>query len=157
MTPFVAVVLCATVPAMVFAVERGNVYNINYDGGSLANAKAGTGMKLFIDSNCIRIMLDKQEVVAIPAASVTEISYGQDVHRRIGTAIGLAVVSLGIGALMALTKSKKHFVGITWADGDKKGGIAFQADKNDYRGLLAGLEGITGKKAVDTDTLNVKN
>jgi hypothetical protein len=38
-------------------------------------------------------------------------------------AIGLAVVSLGIGALMALTKSKKHFVGLTWADGDKKGWI----------------------------------
>jgi uncharacterized protein YidB (DUF937 family) len=67
------------------------------------------------------------------------------------------VVSLGVGALMALTKSKKHFVGITWADGDKKGGIAFQADKSDYRGLLAGLEGITGKKAVDSDALNVKN
>jgi hypothetical protein len=39
----------------------------------------------------------------------------------------------------------------------KKGGLAFQADKNDYRGLLAGLEGITGKKAVDSDAMNVKN
>jgi uncharacterized membrane protein len=29
-------------------------------------------------------------------------------------AIGLAVVSFGISALMALTKSKKHFVGLTW-------------------------------------------
>ena len=48
-------------------------------------------------------------VVSIPVRSVTEISYGQDVHRRVGAAIGLAVVSLGIGALMALTKSKKHF------------------------------------------------
>jgi hypothetical protein len=58
---------------------------------------------------------------------------------------------------LALTKSKKHFVGLTWDDGGKKGGLAFQADKSDYRGLLVGLEGITGKKAVDTDALNVKN
>ncbi len=58
---------------------------------------------------------------------------------------------------MALSKSKKHFIGITRADGDKKGGISFQADKNDYRGLLTGLEGIAGKKAVDSDALNVKN
>jgi hypothetical protein len=152
-----AVLLCVAVPTMIFGVENGNAYNITYDGGSLPDAKAGTGMKLFIDANQIRIMKDKKEVVIIPAASVTEISYGQDVHRRIGTAIGLAVVSLGVGALMALTKSKKHFVGITWADGDKKGGISFQADKSDYRGLLTGLEGITGKKAVDSDTLNVKN
>ncbi|MGB2645496.1 MAG: hypothetical protein WA530_19135, partial [Candidatus Acidiferrum sp.] len=72
-------------------------------------------------------------------------------------AIGLAVVSLGIGALMALTKSKKHFVGLTWATGDTKGGFAIQCDKNDYRGVLAGLEGVTGKKAVDSETMTVKN
>jgi hypothetical protein len=28
----------------------------------------------------------------------------------VGAAIGLAVVTFGIGGLMALTKSKKHFV-----------------------------------------------
>jgi hypothetical protein len=58
---------------------------------------------------------------------------------------------------MALTKSKKHFVGLTWAEGDKKGGFAMQCDKNDYRGVLAGLEGVTGKKAVDSDAMTVKN
>ena len=58
---------------------------------------------------------------------------------------------------MALSKSKKHFIGLTWDDSGKKGGLAFQADKNDYRGLLAGLEGITGKKAVDSETMTVKN
>jgi hypothetical protein len=114
-------------------------------------------MKLIIDSNQVRLMRDKGEVITIPASAITEISYGQDVHRRIGAAIGLAIISLGIGALMALTKSKKHFVGLTWADGDKKGGFAMQCDKNDYRGVLAGLEGVTGKKAVDSDAMTVKN
>ncbi len=52
---------------------------------------------------------------------------------------------------MAFSKSKKHYIGVVWADGDKKGGIALQADKNEFRGLLAALEGVTGKKAVDTD------
>lgn len=156
-TQAVAVVLCVAVPAMVSAVEKGNIYNIKYDGGSIPDAKAGMGMKLYMDPRTIRITRDKQEVIVIPAASVTELSYGQDVHRRVGAAIGLAVVSLGVGALMALSKSKKHFVGITWDDAGKKGGIAFQADKSDYRGLLAGLEGITGRKAVDSDALNVKN
>ena len=67
------------------------------------------------------------------------------------------MVSLGVGALMALTKSKKHYVGLTWADGDKKGGFAMQCDKNEYRGVLAGLEGVTGKKAVNSDAMTVKN
>jgi hypothetical protein len=79
---------------------------------------------LYIDSSLIRLAEQKGGVVAtIPASAVTEISYGQDVHRRVGTAIGLAVVSLGIGALMLLSKSKKHFAGLTWVDGDKQGGF----------------------------------
>jgi hypothetical protein len=96
-------------------------------------------------------------LATILASAVTEISYGQDVHRRVGTAIGLAIVSLGIGALMLLSKSKKHFVGITWVVGEKKGGFVMQCDKNDYRGILLGLEGVTGKKAVDSDAMTVKN
>jgi hypothetical protein len=49
---------------------------------------------------------------------------------------------------------------------DKKPGVPFLAfsarsgmhrDKNDYRGILTGLEGVSGKKAVDSDTMTVKN
>jgi hypothetical protein len=155
MKKLLAIVLCVLFPAVALAGENG--YKIDYDGGSLPNAKAGTNMKLYMEGTNISIVKDKTDVAVIPAAAVTEISYGQDVHRRVGAAIGVAVFTLGLGALLALSKSKKHFVGLTWDDNGKKGGLAFQADKNDYRGLLAGLEGITGKKAVDTDAMNVKN
>jgi hypothetical protein len=155
MNKLLAIVLCIAMPLTLFASNNG--YKVTYDGGSLPNAKAGAGMKLFIDANQVRLVRDKGDVITIPASAVTEISYGQDVHRRVGAAIGLAIFSFGIGALMALTKSKKHFVGMTWADGDKKGGFAMQCDKSDYRGVLAGLEGVTGKKAVDSDAMTVKN
>jgi|SRR5271169_6038102 len=155
MKKLLVVVLCFAIPLTVLAGD--NAYKVVYDGGSIPDTKSGTDMKLFIDSNQVRLVRNKSEVITIPASAVTEISYGQDVHRRVGAAIGLAVISFGIGALMALTKSKKHFVGLTWVDGDKKGGFAMQCDKNDYRGVLAGLEGITGKKAVDSDAMTVKN
>ena len=152
---FFAVFLCLLVPATSIASETS--YKVAYDGGSLPDLKTGTGLKLYIEQTQIRIARDKNDIVAIPVAAVTEISYGQDVHRRVGAAIGLAVVSFGIGALMALSKSKKHFVGLTWADGDKKGGFVMQCDKNEYRGILTALEGVTGKKAVDSDAMTVKN
>jgi hypothetical protein len=152
--PILATVLCVLIPGATFAGDNG--FSVKYDGGSL-DTKAGTGMKLHIDANQIRLVKDKTDVVTIPAAAVTEISYGQDVHRRVGAAIGIGVVTLGVGALMALTKSKKHFVGLTWANGDQKGGFAMQCDKDDYRGVLTGLEGVTGKKAVDSAALTVKN
>lgn len=151
----IALFLCF---AMTLAVANDGAYKLAYDGGSITNIKTGEHMKLYLDQNQIRIANDHAEVLRLPASAITEISYGQDVHRRVGAAIGLAVVSFGVGALMALTKSKKHFIGLTWDDdGGKKGGAAFQADKNEYRGVLAGLEGITGKKAINSETLTVKN
>lgn len=156
---FLAVILCVAIPIAIFAADAPPNYKVIYDGGSLPSVKTGSDLKLYIDSNNIRLVntKDNSEIANIPASAITEISYGQDVHRRVGAAIGLAVVSFGIGGLMALTKSKKHFVGLTWADGDKRGGLAIQCDKNDYRGVLAALEGVTGKKATDSETMTVKN
>jgi hypothetical protein len=150
-----ALALCFVFTINVLAADTG--YKVVYDGGSVTGVKTGDKAQLYIDSNQIRLSGDGKDIIVIPASTVTEISYGQDVHRRVGAAIGLAVVSFGIGGLMALTKSKKHYVGLTWANGDQKGGFAMQCDKNDYRGVLAGLEGVTGKKAVNSDTMTVKN
>jgi hypothetical protein len=150
-----ATVLCVAIPAAALAGDSG--YKVIYDGGSISDTKSGTDVKLYIESNQIRFIKGKTELATVPASAITEISYGQDVHRRVGTAVAVGVFTFGLGALTALSKSKKHFVGLTWADGDKKGGLAMQCDKNDYRGILAGLEGITGKKAVDSETMTVKN
>jgi len=105
---FFALVLCFVIPVTVFAEDSG--YKVIYDGGSVPGAKAGSDMKLYIDGNQVRITKGKADVMVIPASAITEISYGQDVHRRVGAAIGLAFVSLGIGALMVLSKSKKHLL-----------------------------------------------
>jgi hypothetical protein len=142
MRQLLAVVVCIAIPFSVFAGEVN--YKVTYDGGSLSDLKTGTGLHLYIEQEKVRFVRDGKEVAAVPTSAITEISYGQDVHRRVGTAIGLAVVSFGIGALMALSKSKKHYVGLTWADGDKKGGLAMQCDKNEYRGILAGLDLTSG-------------
>ncbi len=117
-------------------------------------------MKLYIDSNNVRLVTDKKdktEVANIPASAITEISYGQDVRRRVEEAVALGIFTLGIGGLLVFSKSKKHYIGLTWANGDQKGGLAMQCDKSDYRGILAGLEGVTGKKAVDSKPMTVKN
>ena len=155
MKRFIAALLCLFVPTIAFAAD--NSYKVAYDGGSIANIKTGTSANLVIEQIQVRLAKDKKDLVVVPASSITEISYGQDVHRRVGAAIGLAVISFGIGALMALSKSKKHFVGITYANGEQKGGFVMQCDKNEYRGILAGLEGVSGKKAVNSDAMTVKN
>lgn len=150
-----AIVVCLAMSLSLLAGD--NSYKVKYDGGTLPDTKAGTDVRLFIEGDKVRFAKDNKDLAVVPASSITEISYGQDVHRRVGSAVAVGAVTLGVGALMALTKSKKHFIGLTWADGDKKGGLAMQCDKNEYRGILAGLEGVTGKKAVDSSTMSVKN
>jgi hypothetical protein len=157
MKQFLGLVLCATVCLSSFAAEREFGYSVMYSGGSLTGIRPGQGPKLFVEGDHIRIAAGKADAVVIPAASITEVSYGQDVHRRVGTAVAVGVFTLGLGALTALSKSKKHYVGLTWANGDQKGGLAVQCDKSDYRGILAALEGISGKKAVDSEAMTVKN
>lgn len=152
----VAAMLCLFIVFPSLAAEKEG-FAVKYDGGTVPALKTGTDFTINPSGTTISLTKGKEALLSIPAASITEISYGQDVHRRVGAAIGLAVISFGVGALMALTKSKKHFIGLTWASGDVKGGFAMQCDKNDYRGLLAALEGLTGKKAVDSDAMTVKN
>ena len=157
-TKILALVLCFAILQVSLAVAKDDGgYKVMYDGGSLPGLKAGKKLTMYIDAKEIRIMEDKTLVATLVPSTVQDISYGQDVHRRVGAAIGLAVISFGIGGLMALTKSKKHYVGLTWATGETKGGFAMQCDKNDYRGVIAGLEGVTGKKAVNSDAITVKN
>jgi hypothetical protein len=148
----VATVLCCALPIATLAAESQVGYDVTYSGGSLPNVKGGEGLKLYLDATRVRLTQKSHEIITIPASSITEVSYGEEVHHRIGTAVGLAVVSLGIGALVAFSKSKKHYIGITWADSSRKGGIVLQADKNEYRGLLTALEGVSGKTAVNADT-----
>src|ERR1035437_2642069 len=113
------IALCVLIPTAAFAADAW--YKVVYDGRSLPDVKSGSGMRLVFDSKQLGLVYGKADPVSIPPASITEISYGQDVHRRVGAAIGLAVVSFGIGALMALTKSKKHFIGLTGDTSDEIG------------------------------------
>lgn len=60
-----------------------------------------------------------------------------------------------IGLSLCLRKQGERCYGFRKA-GDM-GGFALQADNGDYRGLLAGLEGVSGKKVVVSDSMTVKN
>jgi CxxC motif-containing protein (DUF1111 family) len=148
----VALLVCVVFAQVsMFAAETQTSYTVTYSGGSLPTVKGGNDLKLFLDNTKFRLLHNKTDALNIPVTAITDISYGQEVHRRIGTAAGVAVVTLGVGAIIAFSKSKKHYIGVTWDDNGSKGGIVLQADKNEYRGILTALEGVTGKKAVDTD------
>jgi hypothetical protein len=93
MRKLVLELVCVSLTLPVFAKTEG--YTVKYDGGSISDLKAGNELKLFIDGGQIRLMKGKSEVAPISPSSVTEISYGQDVHRRSRAIEGSARVFLG--------------------------------------------------------------
>jgi hypothetical protein len=74
-----AVLLCMLVPLAAFGAENRNEnsYKVSYDGGSVTDMRPGTGLKLHIGATVIRLSRDKLDVIMIPAAAITEISYGR--------------------------------------------------------------------------------
>jgi hypothetical protein len=143
-------------------------FTVENAGGTLA-AKDGQTLRLNVTSDLIQIfgvkIVEEYDVTGGPPRihkseellmqfdpkRVTGITYGSDSHHRIGTGVAVGFVSLGAGLIVACTKSKKHYIGLTWDDNGNKGGMALRVDKKEYRGILAALEGVTGKKYVDTD------
>lgn len=140
----IAVVLC--LPLLSFG--QGNSFDkVRYNGGSVQTKVKPDewGNKLTVTSDEINFILKDGQKIGFAPNQVTSISYGQEAHRRVGTAIGLAVFSLGIGALSALHKTKLHYIGINYNDQDgKKQGLLIQGDKSNFRAIIVALQGVTG-------------
>jgi hypothetical protein len=141
---FAAVFLCFTT----LAYAQGNAFNrVRYNGGSVSTKVNPDDWdnKLTVSSDAIVFALRDGQTITIPPKLVTSLSYGQEAHRRIGTAVGLAFLSLGVGALFALHKTKLHFIGVNYTDIDgKKQGLLLQGDKSNFRAILVALQGVTG-------------
>jgi hypothetical protein len=142
--------LCVLLPAF---AENG--FKVVYEGGSVPGFHTGDELKMFPDSKNVRLSKLDKDVLAIPTSAVKELSYGQNVVARVKRA--MAVNRFGRAAFVAVTESRKPYIGITWVDGDRKGGLAFHCNMSDYRNLLASLEAATEKKAVDSEARTVKN
>ncbi|HXA85562.1 MAG TPA: PEGA domain-containing protein [Candidatus Dormibacteraeota bacterium] len=145
----IALVLCLPLSGLpLFAYGQGNTFDkVRYNGGSVQTSVKPDewGNKLTVTADEINLVLKDGQKIAIPPSQVTSISYGQEAHRNVGTAIGLAVFSLGIGALSALHKTKLHYIGINYNDKDgKKQGLLLQGDKNNFRAIIVALQGVTG-------------
>ncbi len=121
-TPHISMVLCFSLAilsvdpgyAAAKKKEAGVMTPMKYEGGSLPLDQHNK-LETYVSKDEVVLVQGKQRFV-IPVKSITEVSYGNDVHRRVGAAVGVALVTFGIGALMLLVKTKKHYVGIIWGE-----------------------------------------
>jgi len=128
-SPYVSMILCFTLALLsvspgyaAIPKELGVMTPMKYEGGSLP-LNQHDKLETFVTKDEVVLVQGKQRFM-IPVKDITEVSYGNDVHRRVGLAAGVAVVTLGIGALLLLVKTKKHYVGIVWTNKPAAAAIA---------------------------------
>ena len=95
----------ALLPAAALAEQAGIAYPVTYAGGSLP-----------LNHNKVRAAFGKDEVVfmqrgrriAVPVKSITEISCGTEVRRRLGASV------LDVVPLMHLGEIETYYIGVAW-------------------------------------------
>lgn len=130
------------------AQGQGNSFDkVRYNGGSVASnvSPKDWNNTLTITPSLITLALKDGKKLDIPPKAVTSLSYGQEAHRRVGTMIALAVLVAPVALFGLLHKTRLHYIGIQYQTPDgKDGGILLQGDKDNYRAILVGLQGVTG-------------
>ncbi len=111
-----------------------------YVGGSLPGLPDSVKGKLDLTHASI-FRFDADEIeVNIPWEKINMLEYGQKVGRR----IGLAIV---ISPLFLMTKSRKHFLTISYLDEkDRQQALVFEIHKDRVRSVLVTMEARTGMR-----------
>jgi hypothetical protein len=134
----------------ILAYGQGNTFDkVRYNGGSIqtkVDPKSWEN-RLTIDSDRILLELKDGQNLSIDPKRVTGLSYGQEAHRRVGTMIALGILLAPLALFGLFHKTRLHFIGIEFTTGEgKKSGVLLQGDKDNYRGILMALRGVTGAK-----------
>jgi len=109
-------------------------------GGTLSQVPARASVRIDLTgTESLRFRSSKTDL-SVAYRKINTIEYGQSVSRRYAAAILISPVLL-------LSKARKHFVTVGYADADgKQQAVIFRVEKGDIRSVLAGLEARTGRR-----------
>ncbi len=125
------------------AKSGGRVFPLTYEGGTLP-LKQNHGVRAVLAGHQLMFVQHGSQFVA-PVSKIRGISYATDVHRRFGAAV------LGLVPVADLDRVEECYVGVSWTDDSgKRMEALFRVKPGDCRALVAALEALTGKPAVDT-------
>jgi hypothetical protein len=104
---------------------------------------------LFRDSQgMMQVSSAGQVLLEVPYSSIDRFSYEYTKKHRITQGAVVMVASVGAGAVVMLTQSRKHFLTIEYHDGTVPKQLVLRMDKSEYRDILAAVEAQTGKNVV---------
>jgi hypothetical protein len=139
LAPFAGFVMALSLAA------AGPGFKTQFVGGTLAGVSPRSDARLDLTRADALVFRCGKAELSIAYPRINTLEYGQSVSRRYAAAILISPVLL-------LSKTRKHFVTIGYADGEgRQQALVFRVDKGDIRSVLASLEARTGRRIEYTD------
>ena len=124
----------------VAAQARQPGFATHFVGGTIDQFAAKSDTRLDLSDPETLVLRCRKAELRIEYGRINSVEYGQNVSRRYAEAILISPVLL-------LSKSRKHFVTIGYADADgQQQALVFRVGKGDIRSVLASLEARTGRR-----------
>ena len=138
-------VACLLLESVAVAAVRGKA--AKYVGGTITELAENTDGTFELGDAAAVFKAKKGATIAIPYKQIDSLEYGQKAGRRLGAALGTAVVINPVFLLLLFSKKRKHFLTIGFTDeANKKQGAVFELAKGTVQQTLMTLETHSGKK-----------
>jgi len=98
------------------------------------------------DHKAIEVQPVKGTPVSIPYAEIDKFSYEYTKKHRITQGAVVMVASLGVGAIVMMTKSKSHWFYIDFHEQNVPKSVVLRMDKKEYKKIFEGVKTHTGKE-----------
>jgi hypothetical protein len=114
--------------------------SVEYVGGTMPQFGNRVSGRVHLTDPEVLVFQAKKAGLEVPYERINLLEYGQQVGRRV-------LLGVAISPLLLLSKSRKHFLTISFKDEDgRQQAMVFQVHKGGVRALLAGLEARSGLK-----------
>jgi hypothetical protein len=133
------------------SLASGMGFQVVYNGGSIQNLKPGTHVSFRVEGRQLHVVDGDNEVATVPTAAISGISFHDDATTRSSDAVNLQATNVGYSEAANLSPANHRSVIVTWAEGERKGGFALQCEPTECPLVLAALQGVSGKQALDLD------
>lgn len=124
--------------AALIAGDKGG--RAEYAGGTIAQIPEGCSGRINAVDEQYFVFYSKGARWRVPYERINLVEYGQKVDRRY-------IAAVLVSPLFLLSKKRKHFLTVGYADEDgKQQALIFRVEKDDIRTVLVALEARTGRK-----------
>lgn len=104
-------------------------------------------VSLEFDQAGLAVKTLKTPIADVPYASISKLSYELTSRRRVKEGAVVMIASLGVGAIVMLTKSKNHWLYVDYKDADgKPDDLTLKLDKSEYERVLKTAKELSGKE-----------